>query len=539
MSKTLGSMAQARSRQRAQDQAVIRESPGFLRMRTGGWSVERVVSILAIALLALLLVACSREKDSTPVSEVTNDPGRAETASTRATVPAVIEATGLSDVGSLPEPTPPPQVYIVQPGDTLTAIAQRYGCDLDALIQANNITDPNTLQVGQKLEVPSTQIETGPAIRLLPNSEFVNSPAYLNFDVTAFCSEQGGYLATYQENVDGKVLSGPEIVELVVHHYSVGPRMLLAVLELKSGWVTNPNPSGQALSYPMGYTSAGWDSLHQQLAWAANSLNEGYYNWRGRGMPLKNWGDGTASRYAPTLNAATAGLQYFFSLNTRKSTWEVLVGSGSSSFLETYRKLFGDPDHYAIEPLIPAGTTCPTLSLPWSQGEMWFYTSGPHGGWGDGSAWAAIDAVPDEGYLGCQVARSWTTAAAPGLIIYSQDGEVMVDLDGDGHEQTGWVLFYLHIASEGRVAVGTRVKTGDPIGHPSCEGGFGNATHLHFARKYNGEWIAADGPLPLVLSGWQFHSSGISYEGTATRGGEERTRCECSRPEYNGLSADR
>jgi hypothetical protein len=169
---------------------------------------------------------------------------------------------------------------------------------------------------------------------------------------------------------------------------------------------------------------------------------------------------------------------------------------------------------------------------------LWFYTGGPHGGWGDGSAWAAIDAVPDEGYLGCQPASSWATAAAPGLVVYSQDGEVLVDLDGDGYEQTGWVLFYLHMGSEGRVEAGTWVDRGDPIGHPSCEGGFTESAHLHLARKYNGEWIAADGPLPLVLSGWQFHSGGIPYEGSATRDGQERTAWECRDPDFCGISAD-
>jgi LasA protease len=88
------------------------------------------------------------------------------------------------------------------------------------------------------------------------------------------------------------------------------------------------------------------------------------------------------------------------------------------------------------------------------------------------------------------------------------------------------------------VPVGTQVQRGDPIGHPACEGGFTESSHLHFARKFNGEWIAADGPLPMVLSGWQFHSSGQVYEGTATRGGEERTAWECRDAEFCGIVAD-
>ncbi len=61
---------------------------------------------------------------------------------------------------STPTPTPPsptPQagaVYQVQPGDTLSSIAHRFGVNLDDLIQANAITDPNTLRPGQKLLLP-------------------------------------------------------------------------------------------------------------------------------------------------------------------------------------------------------------------------------------------------------------------------------------------------------------------------------------------------------------------------------------------------
>ena len=499
--------------------------------------IKRVFAVLAVLLVIFLLGGCSRKQ------EITGTPGASEvdqptpSAAAGTTAPAVGESGvgGFHDAGSVPEPTPPPQVYVVKAGDTLYAIAQRFSCDVEELIQVNGIANPNALQVGQQMQIPSTSINSGPSVRLLPNSEFVNSPAYLDFDIAAFCARSGGYLCSYQENVDGRVLTGPEIVSLVAHHYSVGPRLLLAVVEHESGWVTDPNPFGPAL----GRRNGGWTTFHQQLAWAADKLNEGYYDWRGRGMALKIWGDGTATRYADSLNAATAGLQYFYSLNSSRSEWQALVGEGSGSFIETYRRLFGDPEQYAIVPLIPADTANPTLALPWSEGELWFYTGGPHGGWNDGSGWAAIDAVPDEGYLGCQAASAWATAAAPGLVIYSQDGEVMIDMDGDGHEQTGWVLFYLHVASQGRVPVDTRVKVGDQIGHPSCEGGFSESTHLHFARKYNGEWVATDGPLPLILSGWQFSSSGSAYEGTATRGVVQRTACECTDPAINGLVVDR
>ncbi len=44
--------------------------------------------------------------------------------------------------------------YIVQPGDTLFSIAKRFGVDMQELARVNNITDPSTIYVGQRLIIP-------------------------------------------------------------------------------------------------------------------------------------------------------------------------------------------------------------------------------------------------------------------------------------------------------------------------------------------------------------------------------------------------
>jgi hypothetical protein len=72
------------------------------------------------------------------------------------------------------------------------------------------------------------------------------------------------------------------------------------------------------------------------------------------------------------------------------------------------------------------------------------------------------------------------------------------------------------------------VKRGDPIGWPSCEGGHTTGTHIHIARKYNGEWIPADGPLAFNLDGWIAHNGTEPYLGTLTKGGLIVTACDCS-----------
>ena len=110
--------------------------------------------------------------------------------------------------------------------------------------------------------------------------------------------------------------------------------------------------------------------------------------------------------------------------------------------------------------------------------------------------------------------------SASGTIVRAADNAVALDLDGDGRESTGWVLVYLHLAEDGLILPGAQVVTGSPLGHPSCEGGRSTGKHVHLARKFNGEWLEADGPVPMVLSGWQAVADERNYYGSLLRGEE-------------------
>jgi hypothetical protein len=117
---------------------------------------------------------------------------------------------------------------------------------------------------------------------------------------------------------------------------------------------------------------------------------------------------------------------------------------------------------------------------------------------------------------------------APGVVARSEEGIVVLDLDGDGDERTGWVMFHLHVATKDRAPLGKEVQTGDPLGHPSCERGKSTGTHVHMARKYNGEWLLAEGPLGFNLEGWVAQNGSVEYQGTMTRFGQTVTACVCS-----------
>ena len=53
-----------------------------------------------------------------------------------------------------PSPTAAEQTYIVRAGDNPASIAQRFNIKTEDLVAANNIDDPQKLQIGQTLKIP-------------------------------------------------------------------------------------------------------------------------------------------------------------------------------------------------------------------------------------------------------------------------------------------------------------------------------------------------------------------------------------------------
>ncbi|MDR3574849.1 MAG: LysM peptidoglycan-binding domain-containing protein [Anaerolineaceae bacterium] len=406
--------------------------------------------------------------------------------------------------------------YVVQPNDTLGLISRKYGVGISSIMKANQLTNPDLLSVGKQLAIPPPSLaKPGPDFKIIPDSELVFGPASVSFNLDAFVKGSKGFLSSYSEDVDGQKMTGAEIVDLVSREYSVNPRLLLALLEYRSGWLHDANPSKKTLDYPLAVLNPADKGLYMQLSWAANNLNRGYYLWKVNAVSTWVLADDTSVPVAATINAGTAGVQYLMGQLFDFSDWMTSVSA--NGFIKTYMGLFGYPFDFTIDPLLPANLTQPTLQLPFETGKIWSFTGGPHAGWDEGSAWAALDFAPPGKDLGCVQSDEWVVASANGLIVRSGNGAVVQDLDGDGYEQTGWTILYMHIETRDRVPDGKYLHAGDRIGHPSCEGGIATGTHVHLARRYNGEWISADGPLPFVLDGWVSEGTGTEYDGYLRR----------------------
>jgi len=70
-----------------------------------------------------------------------------------------------------PIPPPTPVTYTVRPGDTLFGIASELGVEVEDLMAANGLSNPDTLDVGQVLVVPQVEGASGSAAGSSPSTE--------------------------------------------------------------------------------------------------------------------------------------------------------------------------------------------------------------------------------------------------------------------------------------------------------------------------------------------------------------------------------
>jgi peptidoglycan-N-acetylglucosamine deacetylase len=126
---------------------------------------------VCLIFVSLALTACTRERPlpeatATAAVSLSQAPaGQSSAAPEAALTPPVVEpqVSSTTPEASLPLPTPTPAVtptpdlqtfqYTVQPGDTLTSIAQKFGTTVDVIQQLNTLPT-DALFVGQPIYVP-------------------------------------------------------------------------------------------------------------------------------------------------------------------------------------------------------------------------------------------------------------------------------------------------------------------------------------------------------------------------------------------------
>ena len=491
---------------------------GFLAMKLRIHSTIPIVRLMSVLILAALMTGCLPELPTgePPLSTPTPIP------TSTLPLPTPLPTRPVFQPGELVD-------YVAQTGDTLDALAARFNTTVVEIRAANPVIplSATTMPPGMPMKIPIYyRALWGTSFQIIPDGLYVNGPAQRDFDAVAFVDSQPGWLKYNVEWVGGENRRGGEIIEFVATNYSVSPRLLLALAEYQIGALSNPNLPDPEDRYLLGKVDFRKEGFYRQIAWAADTLNNSYYSWRSGDLLLFEHLDGRLERPDPWQNAATVALQYYFSLTRDGEDFHrAITGAGLA---QTYATLFGDP-WQNVQAHIPVSLEQPAMQLPFEPGLTWAYTGGPHNAWGDEDGpLAAIDFAPPAVVGGCKPSDQWATAVADGVIARSGSNQVVLDLDGDGDERTGWNVFYLHLESSTYPPAGTKMTAGDKIGRPSCEGGRSTDTHVHIARKYNGEWMLADGVLAYNLEGWVSSNGSEPYQGLLSRNGRTVSACVCS-----------
>lgn len=106
--------------------------------RGSGWAVLLIV-------LALAVTACGGDDGGV------DDPGQASAPPTDVQSTPAEPSAPAADADA---DRPGGDTYVVESGDTLSAIAKRFNTTVRAIVRANDLADPDVIDVGQELTIP-------------------------------------------------------------------------------------------------------------------------------------------------------------------------------------------------------------------------------------------------------------------------------------------------------------------------------------------------------------------------------------------------
>ena len=307
-------------------------------------------------------------------------------------------------------PTPEPEKtrapagyveYFTQSGDTLPSISAHFGVLPDQIISDEVLDSEKILDPGTRLYIRGLLGETSRPDILIPDSEFVFSRSAIGFDIQAYAQKQGGYLAAYKELMTRGTTPASDILSELALGHSINPRLLLALMEYESGWVTRQPQTKEEKLYPMGWEKSDRAGIYFQTGLLIRQLSQGYYGWRAGTLDTITFSDGSTLRLSPFLNAGTVGVMYALAQFHDRASWEkALYGTGNIK--DVHQKLFSDvePEPKGIDPLFGSGVAQPKMNLPIPINQKWALTNGPHTAWGLYGPPAALDFAP-AGDSGC------------------------------------------------------------------------------------------------------------------------------------------
>jgi len=117
-------------------------------------AINALVSIVVSLIVVLFVGPWVWSGTGSNLSVQPDNPKQAGASSQRVPTSLSPDATSTP---ALPTPTTPvePQEYVIQVGDSLSAIAERFNVSQEDIMLTNNIDNPNQIQAGQTIYIPS------------------------------------------------------------------------------------------------------------------------------------------------------------------------------------------------------------------------------------------------------------------------------------------------------------------------------------------------------------------------------------------------
>lgn len=158
------------------------------------------VMLIIIAGLAILLGYFYNKSRQTTKEENTPSSSSAATSVEQTTTTTAAGATTTTTAITAGKdfwakmPAKPKEIYVIQKGDTLFPIAQKFSLTWETLAAANSITEPDKIKIDQALVVPKMDDKTKlPYVEFSPNADVLGkAPAGKRDDPTAIAKTELG-----------------------------------------------------------------------------------------------------------------------------------------------------------------------------------------------------------------------------------------------------------------------------------------------------------------------------------------------------------
>ena len=374
---------------------------------------------------------------------------------------------------------------------------------------------PSPTPVGfGRLSSPPPTIKSAPP-PLLDDGRLFYEPGWGTLEVRHFLESRPGTLARQSVWIGGQEMPLADIIVGKSLLYGLNPKVVLALIELQSGLVDSPDPPLEAFDWAMGRREWKDQGLEPQIDWAVRELFHAT-----RDYPLVNSLTLSSGQTIPLPAGTNLGSYVVFrlvALTGDEAAVGRLQGTGAGSFIQTYKRLFGEDPRLPLAGL-PAPAARPFLTQPYEgiyEVTAIFDHQGPFLS-EDGSIISSLGeeaaGLPYDGHDGWDYALDAGVpilAAADGVVVWAGNSNDRCATAARGvvlEHGNGYQTLYWHLDTV-EVVAGQRVSQGERIGLAGASG-CAEGPHLHFGVHFLGRETDPEGWCGLGEDPWAIHPAG-------------------------------